>query len=47
MQFHKEELDNLINNNLNNIRFHKIASIIMHVKNMCFNLWNVCSELST
>lgn len=35
MQFHKEELDNLINDNLNNITFHKMPYIIMHVKNMC------------
>lgn len=35
MEFQKEELDKPINNNLNNITFHKIPYVIMHEKNMC------------
>lgn len=35
VQFHKEELDNLISDNLNNMTFHEIPCMIMHVKNAC------------
>lgn len=34
MQFHKEELSKLINDNLHNITFHKIPCMIMHEKNI-------------
>lgn len=36
MQFHKEELDDLVDwNNLNSMTFDKIKCVVMHVKNMC------------
>lgn len=48
MQFHEEELGDLVNwNNLNNMTFHIIKYMVMHVQNMCFNLWKVCCELTT
>lgn len=35
MQFHKEELDDLMDwNNLNNLTFHKIKCMVVDVKNM-------------
>lgn len=35
MQFHKE-LDYLVGwNNFNNMTFHKIKCMVMHVKNIC------------
>lgn len=48
MQLHKEELDDLVNwNNLDNMTFHIIKYMVMHVQSMCFNLWKVCCELTT
>lgn len=40
MQFHKEELGNLVDwNNLKSMTFDKIECMVMHIKNMCILIY--------